>query len=73
MNLGLSILVWLIVIAIVFVFLTYGFAFIFSIFLMIKNKRDFEKTKIKHREEFDATVKHNEEKMKQFREKHFKE
>ncbi|UBV34078.1 hypothetical protein JGY90_10215 [Staphylococcus xylosus] len=47
MNLGLTILIWLMIIAIVSVFLIYGFAFIASVVLAIKGKRDFEKTKVK--------------------------
>lgn len=68
MSLGLTILIWLMIIAIVSVFLIYGLAFIASVVLAIKGKRDFEKSSIKHQEEFEAFKKHNEERMKKFRE-----
>ncbi|MGW7932867.1 hypothetical protein ACWEWU_14715 [Staphylococcus xylosus] len=70
MNLGLTILIWLLVIAILLVFLIYGFAFIASIVLAIKGKRDFERLQAKHQEEFEEFQKHCEERMKKFREEH---
>lgn len=43
MSLGLTILIWLMIIAIVSVFLIYGFVFIISIVLAVKNKRELDK------------------------------
>lgn len=70
MSLGLTILIWLLVIAISIVFLIYGITFILTVALVVKDKRDFKKSELKQQERLKAFKKYNQERMKKFREEH---
>ncbi|HCQ3583764.1 TPA: hypothetical protein O5G22_002365 [Staphylococcus aureus] len=70
MILALTILLWVMVVGVLFVFSLYVLAFISAIILKIKSEKDFEKTKNKKRENFEAFAKQCEERMRAFKEEH---